>query len=126
MVSYVEDLWPKMYQRSPITNNEGVLVNKKGCDVNWATFAIEVQSRRSQTHKASQKLLCQKRTQHFMAKKAKSWNKQASNTKVVGCWSNGITSLNFEKDKHIVLEDASGLELEDSTNLAMECRIPIH
>jgi hypothetical protein len=72
MVSYVEDLWPKMYQRSPITNNEGVLVNKKGCDVNWATFAIEVQSRRSQTHKASQKLLCQKRTQHFMAKKAKS------------------------------------------------------
>jgi len=57
MVSYVEELWPKVYQRSPITNNKinlsfakGVLVDRKGCDVNWATFATKVQSRPSHKH----------------------------------------------------------------------------
>jgi hypothetical protein len=46
MVSYVEELWPKVHQRFPITNNKislsftkGMLVDKKGCNVNWATFA---------------------------------------------------------------------------------------
>jgi hypothetical protein len=60
MVSYVEELWPKVHQRFLITNNKislsftkGMLVDKKGCDVNWETFAIEVQSQGSHTHKAS-------------------------------------------------------------------------
>jgi hypothetical protein len=47
---------------------------------------------------------------------------QALDIEVVGC-SNGITSPNSSKDKQIVLEDASGLEFKNSTNMVVECGV---
>jgi len=57
-----------------------------------------------------------------MARKAKLAKKQALDIEVAWC-SNGITSPNSSKDKQIVLEDASGLKLKNSTYVAAECGV---
>ncbi len=57
-----------------------------------------------------------------MAKKAKLAKKQALDLEVAQC-SNGITSPNSSEDKQFVLEDVSGLELKNSTFVAVECGV---
>jgi len=58
LIKLIEDLWPHVYQKDVITNNEinlafvkGILAKRKRWDVCWAQFAIEVQWIGFQAHK---------------------------------------------------------------------------
>jgi hypothetical protein len=57
VIVMVEELWPKVYQRSIITNGDiglsfakGLLPQKKQYQVNWASFATQVQCQGVNAH----------------------------------------------------------------------------
>jgi len=87
MVTYVEEFLPKVCQKFPIMNNKinlsfakWVLADKKGCDVNWATFAIKVQFWPGHKH----------------SRQAKSYHAERRlDTSWLGRWNEQTTKLQF-------------------------------
>jgi len=61
VIAFVEEMWPKVYQKKFITNNEinlafakGIVAQWKGYKGDWAKFATKVQFQGGETHKVAQ------------------------------------------------------------------------